>query len=49
MEGQLRNRILGEQLNKFKRKNNQIDMKNQKFDDYKNAIMSMINENFAAD
>lgn len=49
LENKLTERILGEQLQKFKRKNNQVEMKDQKFSDYKQTIMNMIEADFAAE
>jgi hypothetical protein len=42
-------RIHGEQLEKFSRKNNELNLKDIKFDKYKETIMNMINADFAED
>ena len=40
-------KILGEQLEKFKRKNNLVELKDKKFADYLETIMNMISADFA--
>ena len=49
LERNLYERIIGEQLHKFKRNLNQLELKTRKFDDYKQAILNMVNADFAAD
>ena len=47
LEQELTSKILSEQLEKFKRKNNQVEFKDQKFNDYKQHILLMIESDFA--
>lgn len=49
LENRLAEKILGEQMQKFKRQSNEIDLKNQKFGQYKNTIVNMINADWAED
>ena len=49
LEGNLTQRILSEQLEKFMRQNDQVEGSKRKFNDYLTAIMSMIQKDFAED
>ena len=45
----MQKQILGEQSQKFKLKNNQVEIKDAKFRDYLQTIMNMVNKDFAED
>ena len=47
LETQLVMKIQGEQQEKFKRKNTQVEIKDQKFSDYIQQLLSMIGADFA--
>ena len=49
LEQKLVAKILGDQLNKFKRKNNQIDLKDKKFTDYKEYLLKTIENDIQKD
>lgn len=47
LESYLIDKIQGEQMEKFKRQANEIELKNDKFKTYKQAILNMINADWA--
>ena len=49
VEQKLVDKIYGEQMEKFQRQANEIDVKNIKFSQYKQAIENMINADWEAD
>ena len=49
MEHRLFSKIMAEMTEKVKRQENEVDVKNQKFGQYKSAIHAMINAEWEAD
>ena len=49
LESNLYQTIIGEQQHKFKRQLNHLELKTNKFDDYKSVFLNMLNADFAAE